>query len=582
MESLFGEPGAQRVVPADAKQKQPSVLTYANASRGSAPGRGLLYSFLVHEVAIFGLLFVAAHQPLPHETPPPELTQIVDLNQPKGIIYLPPLGGGSEGKGQAKVKADVQRKRSPAAGAASKKGFSFPGPQEILSNPPKPTNRIQTILQPGLANPPALKVPIALPNVVRMTEAEPVPMVEPAKPAPPVAAEAQPKPPPPVQPQAQTSAPVLPILPKVEPVATPPAEPPKLELPAVTTQNSSLVAQAIPPAPAAKPVEKPVESPAPKQVSPLPTHGTDQQNLLVLSPMPAPPEKSAKLPAGEAQGHFAISPEPNTASSMLAPGSQVENSGPSAIGVANKAGPPAGNVAGESGPGIGSEGTGEGEGSGKGGTGMGRGSGTGSGSGTGAGAGPGRGAFPGITIQGGSLTGGTSKPGQPTGSPVAPQTSYGLTIVATGSSGGGLADFGVFFDEQVYTVYIDMRRTTGDPAPSWVLQYAVLHKAAAQAGAAGQSGQNQQGLVPPFPVVKEPPQLPTGLVFRYLHRMVVVYAIINTEGKLERMHVMQTPTIELNKPLLEALGKWVFRPAELNGEAVSVKILLGIPLSMPE
>jgi hypothetical protein len=165
---------------------------------------------------------------------------------------------------------------------------------------------------------------------------------------------------------------------------------------------------------------------------------------------------------------------------------------------------------------------------------------------------------------------------------VAPQTSYGLTIVATGSSGGGLPDFGVFFDEQVYTVYIDMRHTTDDPAPSWALQYAVLHEAAAQASAAGKSGQNQQGLVPPFPIVKEPPQLPIGLVFRYLHRMVVVYAIINTEGKLERMHVIETPDVEFKKPLLEALGKWVFRPAELNGEAVSVKALLGIPLSLPE
>jgi hypothetical protein len=157
-----------------------------------------------------------------------------------------------------------------------------------------------------------------------------------------------------------------------------------------------------------------------------------------------------------------------------------------------------------------------------------------------------------------------------------------MTIVASGSSGGGLADFGVFFDEQVYTVYIDMRQTTDDPAPSWVLQYALLRKTAPQASAAGKPGQNQQGLIPPFPVVKEPPQLPTGLVFRYLHRMMVVYAIINTEGKLERMHVLQTPNAELNKPLLEALGKWVFRPAELDGEAVSVKALLGIPLSLAE
>jgi hypothetical protein len=165
---------------------------------------------------------------------------------------------------------------------------------------------------------------------------------------------------------------------------------------------------------------------------------------------------------------------------------------------------------------------------------------------------------------------------------VAPQTSYALTIVATGSSGGGLPDLGVFFDEQVYTVYLNMKQTSDDPAPSWVLQYAVLHNAAAQTRADGNLGQNQQGLVPPFPVVKEAPQLPVELVSRYQHRMVIVYAVINTGGKFERMHVMQTPNTGLNQPLLEALGKWVFRPAELNGEAVSLKALLGVPLSLPE
>jgi hypothetical protein len=187
-----------------------------------------------------------------------------------------------------------------------------------------------------------------------------------------------------------------------------------------------------------------------------------------------------------------------------------------------------------------------------------------------------------MTIQGGSLTGAASKPALHTGTPVPPQTSYSLTIVASGSSGGGLPDFGVFFDEKVYTVYINMQRTTDDPAPSCTLQYSLLRGAAAQGGTLGSPSQNQQGLVPPFPVVKELPQWPVELVSRFLHRMVVVYAVINTEGKLERMHVMQSPNVEVSNALLEALGKWVFRPAELNGEPVALKALLGIPLSLSD
>jgi hypothetical protein len=46
--------------------------------------------------------------------------------------------------------------------------------------------------------------------------------------------------------------------------------------------------------------------------------------------------------------------------------------------------------------------------------------------------------------------------------------------------------------------------------------------------------------------------------------------------------VLQSPSIEFNQPLLDALQKWVFRPAQLNGQPVSVKALLGIPLSLPE
>lgn len=166
-----------------------------------------------------------------------------------------------------------------------------------------------------------------------------------------------------------------------------------------------------------------------------------------------------------------------------------------------------------------------------------------------------------------------------------------MTIVSTSSSGGGLADFGVFRNERVYTVYLDMRQTLEDPAPSWTLQYAVLRGADPAPGASGspitiQQGASPngggQGLVPPFPLAKEQPNLPLELVQRYQHRQVVVSAIINKEGKFEQVVVKQSPNAQLNGPLLEALGKWVFRPAEVNGETVSVKALLGIPIVLPQ
>ena len=209
------------------------------------------------------------------------------------------------------------------------------------------------------------------------------------------------------------------------------------------------------------------------------------------------------------------------------------------------------------------------------GPGLGEGAGHSSGSGTGAGAGHGGGAFPGITIQGSGS--GTGAAGKPTWQ-VASQTAYGMTVVATAASGGGLPDLGVFADEKVYTVYLDMRQTVEDPAASYTLQYALLR----DPGADGSANRNQEGMLPPFPVAKEMPQFSVELVNKYQGRLIVVYAILNKRGKLEQMLVMQSPDDRLTNRILAALNKWVFRPAQLNGRPVSLKVLLGVPLSLPE
>jgi hypothetical protein len=42
--------------------------------------------------------------------------------------------------------------------------------------------------------------------------------------------------------------------------------------------------------------------------------------------------------------------------------------------------------------------------------------------------------------------------------------------------------------------------------------------------------------------------------------------------------VKQTPDVRVSDPIVQALSKWVFRPAQLNNQPVAVKVLLGIPL----
>ena len=186
------------------------------------------------------------------------------------------------------------------------------------------------------------------------------------------------------------------------------------------------------------------------------------------------------------------------------PGSKIESSAP--VPAIGQTGAAAGDVAGQvalGGGGLGS-GAGADTGSGKGGTTAGEARGSGTGAGIGTGAGPtsasgsgagnatGKGGLPGLTIQsrsyggagisvnngGGGAGGGISVNVQRGPIKLPPQTAYGMTISSTADSGGGLPELGVFAHEKVYTVFLDMRSTSGDYNPSWTLQYARLRSAA--------------------------------------------------------------------------------------------------------
>src|SRR5947209_13351107 len=148
-------------------EPEPAGLTFTEVGHGYRPGRGLVYSLIAHEIAFFSLIFLSLSFSYVHQSRPGELTKVINLSDPKQVIYLPVLGGGSEGEGHPGGGPGVPRKVSSAAPASSSKGLSYPGPQAIVSDPPKPTNRVQTVLQPELVNPPILQKFAPLPNIVQ-------------------------------------------------------------------------------------------------------------------------------------------------------------------------------------------------------------------------------------------------------------------------------------------------------------------------------------------------------------------------------------------------------------------------------
>jgi TonB family protein len=287
---------------------------------------------------------------------------------------------------------------------------------------------------------------------------------------------------------------------------------------------------------------------------PVETSALNAPPILVLSPTPGRGSQPVAVPPGEARGEFAISPQPN----LTFPGTEPGVRGGSSTTTSNSGivtlnsttdgsnSRPANNTTTTSGTG--------------------------------------RDAFPGITILGGGETNSSvtsrnsnSSATGPDKTPALPlQTSYDITILASGGSGGGLPDVGVFSNEQVHTVYLDMRETILDERVSWTVAFGVKQPEATSANERVTNVGGQQETVLPFPIEKTRPAISADLVRRYSGRLVLAYAIVNSEGKMEQLSIKQSPDPALNEPVLSALRKWSFRPARRNGEIIPAKILLGV------
>ena len=595
------------------------VPTFSTFKFGYFPGRGLLFSTIGHEIIIFGLFLLVTYV-LPTLRP----ARLIEANNVQDhTIYLPELGGGSEGE-KSPGAGESAPQQPAAAPALASKGFAFPGKQAILSNPPNPTNTFQTIQRPLLVRPETINKLVPAPNIVQMAETRLPSDLLAAKPVLPQLREV----PKPIRVKQDAlmhrdakfdvpvNAPNLQA--KLELPKLPAAEQPLPEAPKVQPQQKQEEEKREVEKPSPAPIkvatekraEKPLKEAAPPsaaQVARLEMHGKAKEPLLSLSPMPLPNGPDAKVPTGEARGKFAIAPggtlNPNsitpgkasgTPSTM--PGTGQENAkAPNAAGsdVASNSG--SANGKGNDGPGgpghatiasgSGTSGVGSGSGNtaggGTGGPGGGKGRGItgggagtagrqGSGSGAGGGSGSGTGSFPGITIQGSEDT--QAKANTKPAFTVEPQTTYGMTIVSTASSGGGLEDFGVFQNERIFTVYIPVKPSPELADPTWTMQYAVLKDD-------GVPDLASQQVVPPSVAMSEWPQLPPALEKKYSHRQIVIYAIVGKDGKVSQVTVKRTPDLRVSDPIASVLRKWVFHPAQVNNQPVTVKILLGIPLT---
>lgn len=523
----------------------------------SLPARGLLYSVLVHGLFAVVVINVPWDYWLPREV---HLVMAQSTIREHEVLLLPnlePMGSDSPAPSHHSEVTNKQRDIASSYNARAVQGVVYKGPQLIVSNPPHPDNIIQTVQQPDLVAKPKLPAPLPLPPVVSFAPARPVLAPQPPQPAPDVTHESVP----------------VPVL-AAEPVGfsqqQPRVEAPKLPFSTASPTDALNTAASAP---------LPVLKPKIERASPSTQSGSAEHNVLVANAIPRQDRNSA-LPPGELHGSFTVSPEGTSAATNLAGGGADSKGAP---GMANATGIGPGPYAGNGSKSSASVSSGADAGSIHGGKEVSNGVGPGlhvSGSGSGTGTGSGRSPFPSITIQGGSPGSGRSAASTTVSVTTQPQNSYGLTIVASGASGGGFKDFGVFRNEASYTVYLDMA-DIGAPGASWTLQYALdSHRASSRTlNLSDAASHPQRSLASPFAIVKTLPHFPRDLARRGRGSTIMVLGVIGLQGELEDLRIMQSPEPGLNPLLLASLKNWKFRPAEVDGARVSVKVLLGVPVN---
>ena len=126
------------------------ALTFPDVSHGYMPGRGLFFSVIVHELIVAAILllsFTLSRTRLPDSR---SFNDTIKLSDAKGVIYLPVLGGGSEGSGHAGARRGIPaRNRRRRRRAAARDGVSRAATDSFRSAPNPPTSGRPSFSLPG-------------------------------------------------------------------------------------------------------------------------------------------------------------------------------------------------------------------------------------------------------------------------------------------------------------------------------------------------------------------------------------------------------------------------------------------------
>lgn len=126
----------------------------------------------------------------------------------------------------------------------------------------------------------------------------------------------------------------------------------------------------------------------------------------------------------------------------------------------------------------------------------------------------------------------------------------------------------IFDGKEVYSMAIQMPNITSYSG-SWLMWYA-----------ARGIDQRTKPLAPPVAFHKVDPKYIATAVQEGIEGRVQVICVINREGHVEHVELVRGLDPRLDQTAMEALSKWVFRPASRSGEPVDVDVMVEIPFRL--
>jgi len=123
----------------------------------------------------------------------------------------------------------------------------------------------------------------------------------------------------------------------------------------------------------------------------------------------------------------------------------------------------------------------------------------------------------------------------------------------------------VFGDRKFYSMLLNMPNLNS-LGGSWVIRFAEL-----------KTDEDKSELTAPDPIHKVDPAYPLELMKAQIEGTVTLYAVIHSDGKVGDVRVLSSPDERLDEYARSALTSWRFRPATKGGNPVALEAVVMIP-----